>query len=133
MRTGSMLIHQQRPLTRRLASGGIAIALLAGCGASGRPAISEWTETWNEAQELVPTEQEFAEGGRAYCDQLLGQLRIELPALTPAPSESIDPALDAWSDQLQTLAFECPSNPSIVRQELSKLHNFESEIAAVLP
>lgn len=87
----------------------------------------------DEAQELVPTEQEFAEGGRAYCDQLLGQLRTELPALTLAPSESLDPALDAWSDQLLTLAFECPSNPSIVRQELSKLHNFGSEIAAVLP
>ena len=133
MNTKAMLIRQQRPLTRGLASGGIAIALLAGCSASGRPATSEWSETWNEAQELVPTEQEFAEGGRAYCDQLLGQLRTELPALTPSPSESIDPALDAWSNQLRTLAFECPSNPSIIRHELSKLHDFETEIAAVLP
>lgn len=133
MRTGSVLNREQRRLTRRLASGGIAIALLAGCGGSGRPATSEWTERWNEAQELVPTEQEFAEGGRGYCDQLLGQLRAELPALTPSPSESIDPALDAWNNQLLTLAFECPSNPSLISQEFSKLHDFESEIAAVLP
>ncbi len=133
MRTESLFLRRPRPLARGLASGGITIALLAGCGASGRPASSEWTETWNEAQELVPTELELAEGGRGYCDQLLGQLRTELPALTPSPSESIDPALDAWNNQLLTLAFECPSNPSLIGQQLSKLHEFETEIAAVLP
>ena len=133
MRTGSLPVRRPHRRGRTWVPGGLAVVLLAACGTSDRPAASDWTETWNEAQGLVPTATELAEGGRAYCDQLLGQLRTELPALAPAPSEAIDPALDAWSNQLRTLAFECPSEPSVIEQELSKLDDLETEIAAVLP
>ena len=133
MKLVATLNGPRRKLTRSVASGALAIALATGCGAEERPAVKDWTEKWNEVRLLVPTAQEFTDGGGPYCDRLLGQLRTELPALTPTPSESIDPALNAWSDQLRTLAFECPSNPSVISHELSKLHDFESQIAAVLP
>lgn len=127
-----MDIRRCQPLARSLASGAVALVAVAGCGGSDRPSVTEWSERWNDAQAFVPSEQELVEEGGAYCDQLLGQLRTELPDLTPTPSASIDPVLAAWIDHLRTLAFECPSDPGVIRQELSTLHEFESEIGAGL-
>lgn len=133
MRTTPAPTHRRRSLTCTIAAGGAAVALLAGCAASDRPAFGVWSERWNEAQLLVPSERELVEGGRTYCDQLLGQLRSELTDLTPTPSESVDPAFDAWSDHVRTLAFECPNDPTEIDVALSTIRQLEAEIAAVEP
>lgn len=127
-----VLVSVRRPLARSLATVGVVIAASAGCGERDRPSVSEWSDRWNDAQALVPTEQELLEAGGAYCDQLLEQLRAELPDLVPAAIDSIDPVLAAWIDHLRHLAFECPSDPSVIRRELTTLHEFESEIDAGL-
>ena len=123
-----------RSPARSLATRGVAlVVIVAGCGASGRPSVTEWSDRWREAQAYVPTEQELAEEGGAYCDQLLGRLRTDLPDLVPTPSESIDPVVAGWIDHLRTLAFECPSDPGVIRLELSTLDEFATEIGAGLP
>lgn len=122
-----------RTPTRVIAAGLASVAILAGCTAGDRPAFSDWSERWDEAQLLVPTEHELVDGRRTYCDQLLGRLRVELTDLTPTPSESIDPAFDAWSDHLRTLAFECPVVPMEINAALSTIHQLEAEIDAVEP
>ncbi len=122
-----------RSVVTRVLAGGAAVAILAGCTSADRPTFSDWNPRWDEAQLLVPTEQELVDGGRAHCDQLLVRLRTELTDLTPAPSESIDPAIDEWSNQVRTLAFECPTDPTEVDQALSTIHELEAEIAAVEP
>ena len=109
------------------------IGLLAGCAPSARPSFSEWSVPWDEAQRLVPTARQLLDDGRAHCDPLLVQLRTELDDLSPAPSESVDPALDAWSAHVLTLSFECPSDVTEIRERLATIHQLEAEIAAALP
>lgn len=42
-----------------------AIGLLAGCD-GGRPSSAEWTERWDDARALVPTEEQLVDGGRSF-------------------------------------------------------------------
>ena len=133
MRTGPAPAHRRRSLARVIGVGGAAAALLAACAASDRPAFSVWMARWNEAQLLVPTERELLEGGRPYCDRLIGRLRTELTDLTPTPAESVDPAYDSWSDRVRTLAFECPTDPTEIDAALSTIHQLEVEIATAEP
>jgi hypothetical protein len=133
MRTRPAPAHLGHRLTRVIAVSGVSVAMLTGCTAGDRPAFSDWNERWNDAQLLVPTERDLVEGGRPFCDQLLGQLRIELADLTPTPSESVDPAFDGWGEHLRTLAFECPTDPTEISATLSTIRQLEAEIAAATP
>ena len=121
--------RRRRRTIRILATCVAAIALL-GCAAEDRPSVGEWTERWEAARGLVPTDRDLADGGSEYCDELTQRVRTELDGLTPAPSESIDQTVRDWRDRLRTLAFECPTDPVVVADALATIHTLEAEIAA---
>lgn len=108
------------------------IGVLAGCVSADRPSVAEWADRWEQQQALVPTQDEMIEGGRADCDQLLTQLRMQLDDLRPTPTESIDPALESWSAHLRTLAFECPTDPARIDADLATIDALAAEIQAAL-
>lgn len=108
-----------------------AVGLLAGCE-GGRPSSAAWADRWDDVRALVPTEDELVDGGRSFCDQLVADLRTQLDDLEPTPSESIDPALESWSDRLRTLAFECPSDPALIADDLATIDALTAEIQLAL-
>lgn len=126
------VVLRPRTLGHVLAVAGSALVLVAGCSDVDRPGAGEWQVQWDQARRLVPSERDLLDDGRTTCDELLGRLRSELDQLTPAPSEAMEPTLDAWSDRVRTVTFECPSDPIRIDAALTTIRELESEILAAL-
>lgn len=109
-----------------------ATALLGGCGGEERPSDAAWRAIWDGERGLVPTEAELVTGGRELCDELVGLYRERFDDLTPTPSDGLDDAVDAWTEQAEQIAFECPSDPDILAAEYEALRRLEAEIDAGL-
>ncbi|MAT04383.1 MAG: hypothetical protein CL424_04995 [Acidimicrobiaceae bacterium] len=112
-----------------LASVGLT-GVLAACGDDDRPSDAAWSAIWDGERALVPTEAEFVVGGRELCDQLVGLYRERFDDLTPTPSEGLDDAVAAWSDQAEQIAFDCPDDPDVVATEYEALRRLEAEVDA---
>jgi hypothetical protein len=116
---------------RPLAALVLAGAILAGC-AGDRPDETAWAAQWDAAQALVPTADELIEGGRPRCDELVGELRETLPDLTPTPDESLDDVVDTWSDQAETIVFDCQLDPELLTERMDELDALRAQIDAGL-
>ena len=110
----------------------IVAVVLAGCGGEERPSDAAWSPVWEGERGLVPTEAELITGGRELCDELVGLYRERFDDLRPTPSEGLDDAVDAWTEQAEQIAFECPSDPEILAAEYEALRRLEAEIDAGL-
>ena len=110
----------------------LAAASLVGCGGDDRPSDTAWGAIWESEHGLVPTETELVAGGRDLCDELVGLYRERFDELTPTPSEALDDAVDAWTDQAEQIAFVCPDDPAVLATEYDALRRLEAEIDAGL-
>lgn len=110
----------------------LAVTLLAGCGGDDRPSDAAWSAIWDGERGLVPTEAELVAGGRELCDELVGLYRERFDDLTPTPSDGLDDAVEAWTDQAEQIAFECPDDPEVLAAEYEALRRLEAEIDAGL-
>ena len=121
-----------RPI--RIVASAVAVAsvVLAGCGGEERPSDAAWSAIWDGERGLVPTEAELVVGGRELCDELVGLYRERFDDLTPTPSEGLDDAVEAWTEQAEQIAFECPTDPEILAAEYEALRRLEAEIDAGL-
>lgn len=119
-----------RPFIASLA--GIVTVVLTGCGGDDRPSDAAWSAIWDGERGLVPTEAELVAGGRELCDELVGLYRERFDDLIPTPSEGLDDAVDAWTDQAEQIAFECPDDPDVLAAEYEALRRLEAEIDAGL-
>lgn len=118
--------------TRRFVASAVVltVGLLAGCGDDDRPSDAAWSAIWDGERGLVPTEAELIAGGRELCDELVGLYRERFDDLTPTPSAGLDDAVDAWTDQAEQIAFECPDDPDVLAAEYEALRRLEAEIDA---
>lgn len=110
----------------------VGAGVLAGCGGDDRPSDAAWSVIWDGERGLVPTEAELTAGGRELCDELVGLYRERFDDLVPTPSEGLDDAVDAWTEQAEQIAFECPTDPEILAAEYEALRRLEAEIDAGL-
>ena len=87
-----------------------AIALLAGAtvgcaGEAGDP--GDFAEAWDDAQALMPEQEQLTPGSEA-CSDALGDLRQARQDLPPAPSTGVTDALDEWFSIAEATLFDCP-------------------------
>jgi hypothetical protein len=107
--------------------------IVASCGTGNeRPADDAWRQTWEQRRDAFPDAEAFIAGGTELCDALVGELRVTLPDLDPAPTEALDDAVQAWVDHAETIAFECSHDPAQLADALELLAIFEAEIEAGL-
>jgi hypothetical protein len=109
----------------------LAATVLSGCG-EDRPEETAWTADWEAAQALVPSDDELIAGGRPLCDELIGELRETLPELTPAPDKALDDSVDAWSDEAETIVFDCDLEPELLSERLDELDVLAAAVDAGL-
>jgi hypothetical protein len=109
----------------------LAATVLSGCG-EDRPEETAWTADWEAAQALVPSDDELIAGGRPLCDELIGELRETLPVLTPAPDKALDDSVDAWSDEAETIVFDCDLEPELLSERLDELDVLAAAVDAGL-
>jgi hypothetical protein len=105
----------------------IAVALAA-CGGDDRPSNAAWQVEWALRRDAFPDADQLVAGGRDLCDQLVGQLRGDLPELVPTPTEALDEAVQAWSDHAETIVFECRDDPSELADQYDTLDILAAEI-----
>lgn len=112
---------------------GSLVVIGSACGRQDdRPPVSAWRATWEAERDAYPDASELLAGGTEFCDGLVGELRVSLPELRPAPSEALDDAVHAWINHAQTIAFECSHDPSDLDEALAVLAILEAEIDAGL-
>lgn len=102
-----------------------ALAVSA-CG-DDRPDRATWTAGWERARGIVPTADEFASGGQDLCDELTGEMREQLPELTPTPSDALDDVVSSWTEHAEGIAFDCPDGAEL-RERLAELEVLAAEI-----
>jgi hypothetical protein len=114
----------------------LAVALLVGVMLAGcsddRPSEAAWAAEWERAQALVPSADELMAGGRPLCDELVGELRETLPDLTPTPDQSLDDAVGAWTDEAETIVFDCELDPELLTERMDELDVLTAEVDAGL-
>lgn len=126
---------QQR--SARVAAIAVVLAL-AGCGGSDgadgeRPSIAAWTTTWDERQASVPPREDLLRDDAAdLCGRLVGEFREQMPALTPTPTEAMQPAVDDWVHHAETIVFECPNDPDVIDASYAELGVLAAEVDAAL-
>lgn len=112
---------------------GSLVVIGSSCGRQDqRPPVSAWRATWEAKRDAYPDASELLAGGTEFCDGLVGELRVGLPELRPAPTEALDDAVHAWINHAETIAFECPHDPSDLDEALAVLAILEAEIDAGL-
>jgi hypothetical protein len=86
----------------------VLLMIVSACSAVSRPAMAEWTPTWETARAILP---DLAEGepDDATCSTALVQLREVAPDLRPTPDDSIDATVDRWLLIAEETMFECPA------------------------
>ena len=110
-----------------------SLIVVASCGAGDdRPTDAEWQSIWQQKRDEFPDAETLLAGGTEFCDALIGELRVSLPDLRPAPTEALDDAVQAWINHAETIAFECPHDASLLDDALKVLAVFEAEIDAGL-
>lgn len=107
------------------------MVLAAACG-DDRPSDEAWRADWERRQELVPDVDTIIDGGSDFCGELLGEFRVELTQLLPSPTEVLDEAVQAWIDHADTIAFECPSDRTVLVERMRQLDLLAAEIDAGL-
>ena len=110
---------------------------LVGCTddapAGERPTPETWEATWVERQALVPARTDLLDDGAAdLCSRLVGVFREQMPALTPAPVEAMEPAVEDWVRHVETIVFDCPDDPSVVDASYEELDVLTAEVDAAL-
>lgn len=110
--------------------------LLAACGASGRPTRAEWSRTWHEIQQVIPSPDQLRRPvDQQTCRAVLADLRRRRPDLAPAPDEVIGTAAEAWITHAEHLFFKCfdPSEPEeSIREGYATLRRLRAEVLAAL-
>jgi len=125
--------QQQAGLPRSIGFLITSLMVVASCGGGNdRPSDAEWQATWQQKRDEFPDAETLLAGGTEFCDALIGDLRVGLPDLRPAPTEALDDAVQAWINHAETIAFECPHDASLLDDALKVLAVFEAEIDAGL-
>lgn len=106
----------------------IALTALAACGSDDRPSGATWQVEWELQRDAFPDAGELVAGGRDLCDDLVGELRVDLPELVPTPTEALDDAVQVWSDQAETIVFECRDDPAELAEQYDTLDILAAEI-----
>lgn len=90
----------------------LVVTLLAGitaCSGDGRPSADEWQPQWDAVLDAMPTQDELGDPpDPELCEQTLGMLRQETPALQPTPDMAIDDVVRQWAHIAEAIVFECP-------------------------
>lgn len=114
---------------------GLAI-LLAACGGSDRPALSEWQSQWESLVAAIPAESELGDPpDKDRCAETLGIIREAAPGLRVPPDMAADDAVSAWLTTSESAFFGCPPGSgeitsfSVAYEELERL---EREINVAL-
>jgi hypothetical protein len=113
---------------RVLATAVATAAAFVACDGGDRPSDAAWHTEWEEQRDAFPSADALLSGGRELCDRLVGELRAELPALVPTPTEALDDAVQAWSDHAETIAFECRDDPAELAEQYDQLDILAAEI-----
>ncbi len=107
-------------------------ALLTACSEENRPSDAEWRVVWEERRAEFPDAAAILEEGGELCDELVGRLRGDLPELVPTPDEALDAAVEDWIAHAETIAFECPDDPSELADRFETLDLLSAEVDAGL-
>lgn len=110
----------------------IGVLLLAGACGDDRPSDAEWRAVWDEERDALPAADALLTGGEELCGDLLGRLRVDLPALLPTPTEALDDAVEAWIRHAESIAFDCPDDRDDLDERLDELDVLAAEIDAGL-
>lgn len=86
--------------------------LLAACGddTGDRPELSQWQPAWEQARDLVPSDQEFRPDGDAdpeVCGDFLGAVRERRNDIVPTPSAVLDDPVSEWVAMAEALGLDC--------------------------
>lgn len=108
------------------------VLLVAACGGDDRPSDAEWRVEWERQRDLVPDADEFLAGGADLCGDLVGRFREDLPALQPTPTEALDGAVDDWTADAESIAFDCPDDRDELTERLEILDEIAVEVDAGL-
>jgi hypothetical protein len=117
---------------RTLLIGVLAPLALSACSDEDRPTDGEWEQLWLGERDEFPSAETFLAGGQEFCDRLLGELRVDLPALLPTPAEGLDDAVDSWVKHAESIAFDCPSDRDELDDRLETLTILAAEVDAGL-
>lgn len=133
-----MGLTQETELSRPRASQGrfaLATALLTAffataCG-NGTEVASEWETIWGntlsafmEASTSAPSEEQ--------CQDMLGYLRVQRTVLSPVPLEDLEPSVDRWFREAESVFFDCDLADEAAQESLETLEAIEAEVEAVL-
>lgn len=131
-------IDRLRVGRRSLVVAAVAVLLVTtvGCSSQGGEGLTAWSDTWDEARGLVPERTALGSADRRdeVCSDTLGQLREIAPALREVPDPALEPPVQAWIADAESMFFECfeGRTPEEVDAEFRELHVLGTEIDAAL-
>lgn len=105
--------------------------VLVSCG-NGSLSLSEWELLWRDTVEQI-TELETQGITPSQCQETLGYLRVQRPALSPPPLEDLEDPLDSWFGLAEDAFFECRFGSETDKDRtFDTLRTYVAEVETVL-